>query len=260
MNTITIVTCYYKIKSKRTHECYVNYINNFFNNISANIVVYTSKEDSKLLSKFQNDKIKIVIKEFNQIELYKKYSNIMKKQYEMDNQKNTGRTYQCYILWNSKLDFLKEAIETNPFNSDKFMWLDIGSIRTQDTIDILKTFPTYENISKNKIDIVYLKKIDNQNQKFFQDEIHFGGLYGGGIEPILKFHELFYKKFQEYVNNNRFIGCDQQIISSVYLENKDLFNAINPHCDNLTENNKLIPIKMNIDVWFYLIYYYSHIL
>lgn len=258
MNTITIVTCYYKIKSKRTHECYMNYMNNFFNNINANIVVYTSESDSKLLDKFKNDKIKIVIKEFDQIELYKKYFNIMEEQYQMDNQKYTGRTYQCYILWNSKLDFLKETIETNPFNSDKFMWLDIGAIRTQDIVDLLKTFPVYENISKNKIDIAYLREINNPNQKYFQDEIHFSGsMFASGIKSILKFHELYYKKFQEYVDNNKFIGCDQQIISSVYLENKDLFNAINPISNNFTENNKLIPVKTNIDIWFYLIYYYS---
>ena len=28
MNSITIVTCYYKIKSKRDHEVYLIYINN----------------------------------------------------------------------------------------------------------------------------------------------------------------------------------------------------------------------------------------
>lgn len=259
MNSLTIVSCYYKINSKRSHNEYNIYINNLLNNLKANIVIYTSTEEYQYINSFKNEKnnIKIIIKNFEEIELYKKYFNIMDKQYEMDEQKWTERTYQCYILWNSKLDFLKETIELNPFNSDKFMWLDIGAVRTPDIVNYLNTFPKYENISKNKIDIVFLKSYKDKNQKYFKNEVHLGGLYAGGKDIIIKFHELFYNKFQEYIDNNQFIGCDQQIISSVYLENNDIFNLIEPYKDNITENNKLIPLQSKIDPWFYLIYYYS---
>ena len=259
MNSITLVSCYYKIKSKRSHDEYNYYIHNLLYNIKGNLVIYTSSEEYEYLNALRNNKnnIKLIIKNFDEINLYKKYLNIMEKQYELDNQKWTGRTFQCYILWNSKLDFLKETIEINPFKSNKFMWLDIGAIRTQDIVNYLNTFPNPENISYNKIDIVYLQPFSNINQKYFKDEVHLGGLYAGVIKVILKFHDLFYKKFQEYVDNNQFIGCDQQIISSVYLENNDLFNLINPYNDNFTENNKIIPLQKNIDNWFYLIYFYS---
>jgi hypothetical protein len=259
MNSLTIVSCYYKIKSKRSHDEYNIYISNLLNNLKANIVIYTSKEDYEYLKSFKNGKnnINIIIKRFEEINLYKKYFHIMEKQYQMDNQKYTGRTYQCYILWNSKLDFLKETIEINPFNSDKFMWLDLGAVRTLDIINYLNSFPRYENISKSKIDIIYLKPYLNVNQKYFKDEVHLGGLYGGGKDIIMEYHKLFYDKFQEYVDNNQFIGCDQQIISSVYLENKNIFNLIIPVTNNITENNKFIPLNKNIDPWFYLIYYYS---
>ena len=50
--------------------------------------------------------------------------------------------------------------------------------------------------------------------------------------------------FDIYVANNKFIGCDQQIIASIYLKNKELFNTITP--------NNII-----IDKWFWLYYYYS---
>lgn len=256
MNSVTIVSCYYKINSKRSHEQYCLYINNLLNNLKANIVIYTSGDQYNYLNTFSNNSMKLIIKNFEDINLYSKYKNILPNQYQMDDQKKTGRTEQCYVLWNSKLDFLKETIDSNPFNSDKFIWLDIGSVRTPDVIECIKTFPIYDNISNDKIDIVFLNKFSNPNQKYFKNEIHFGGLYGGSTNSILKFHELFYNKFQEYIDNNQFIGCDQQIISSVYLENKELFNLINPKFINYTQNNKLIPIK-RMDEWFYIIYYYS---
>lgn len=137
------------------------------------------------------------------------------------------------------------------------MWLDIGAVRTNDVVNLLNNFPKYENVSNNKVDIVMIDDFPNRNQKFFENEIHLGGLFGGGKDILLKFHDLFYKKFDEYLLNNQFIGCDQQMISSVYLENTEFFNIINPYHNNINESRKLIPVLTGIDVWFYIIYYYS---
>ena len=212
------------------------------------MTIFTSKdlekyflEKTKILKNF-----KIVIKEFNDIDLFNRYKDIWEKQYQMDLQKNTGRGIECYILWNSKLNFIKESIKQNYFNSNKFIWMDIGMVRNNDYISYLANLPQYANISNEKIDIVLLNKFINMNQKFFQDETYFSGaMYGGDIKAFEKFIELYYKKFDYYVINNKFIGCDKQIISSVYLENLDLFNSI-------------IPIGKT-DPWFYLIKYYSTI-
>jgi len=247
----SIVSCYYKIKSKRSHDNYNNYINNLFNNINSNVnfIIFTSKDlENYLLDKTKRIKnIKIITKEFEDIKLLTQYNQIWEKQYNLDLQKNTGRGIECYVLWNSKLDFIKESIEKNYFNSDKFIWMDIGMIRNNDYINDLNNFPQYNLISDNKIDIVLLRNFSNPNQKYFQDEIHFSGsMYGGKINIFKKFIKLYYDKFDEYITNNKFIGCDQQIISSVYLENMNLFNPINP-------NGKTDP-------WFYLVKYYSSIM
>lgn len=245
--TCSIISCYYKIKSKRSHNNYDTYINNLFNNINKNVnyILFTSRDlEEYFLTKTKLlNNVKIIIKEFDNIELFNKYKSIWKTQYDMDNQKNTGRGIECYVLWNSKLNFIKEAIELNYFESDKFIWMDIGMIRNNDYIGCLNNFPKYENISNDKIDIILLRNFNNPNQKFFQDEIHIGGTYGGHKNSFIKFIELYYKKFDEYIANNRFIGCDQQIISSVYLENTNLFNPIKP--------------IGKTDPWFYLINHYS---
>jgi len=259
INSVTVVSAYYKIPSKRTHSEFDIFINNFLNNINCNLIIFTSKD---LIQYFKN-KIKdrtniiLIIKEFDNLEIYKKYNNIWDSQYLIDDQKNIRSKY-CYIIWNSKLNFIKEAIEINYFNSDKFIWNDIGSIRNSEYIDLLKFYPLYDNISNIKIDIILLNSSIDENKKYFKDEIHFSGaIFGGVINVLLEFHKLYYEKFDEYLKNNQFIGCDQQMILSVYLKNKELFNAINPFIDNINENNLIIPNK-NKDRWFYLYHYYSY--
>ncbi len=69
-------------------------------------------------------------------------------------------------------------------------------------------------------------------------------MFGGHIDTILKINDLYYKCFNHYVENNKFIGCDQQIISSVCVKNINLFNPI-------------FPIECKVDPWFYLYQYYA---
>lgn len=248
----TIVTCYYKVNSKHSFDKYDKWLTLFLNNVNNNIIIFTSNDLVHYLKdKIKNDiNFKIIVKELDELYISKKYDNkFWNNQYQLDKQKTIcNRTIECYKIWNSKLDFLHTAINFNPFNSTKFIWNDIGNIRNNKDIILLKDYPKYNNISEGKIDIIMINNINiNDNNKiiFFNDDIVFSGsIFGGDYESILKFHKLFYLYFDIYIANNKFIGCDQQIIASIYLKNKELFNTITP--------NNII-----IDKWFWLYYYYS---
>jgi glycosyl transferase, family 25 len=236
----TIVSCYYKLKSKHSLDSYKIWINNFLSNITCNIIIFTSADLLDYFNSFNNIYIYIIIKEIEDLEIYKEYIDIWDNQWEIDPQKN-DRTKYNYIIWNSKLKFLKDAIKVNPFNTDKFIWNDIGVIRNTKFYNILKYYPDHNQISTDKIDIVLINNF-TKNKKFFQNEIHFSGaIFGSDINTLLKYHDLYYNKFDEYLQNGKFIGCDQQIISSIYFENIKLFNVI------------------KTDDWFHLINYYSNI-
>ena len=142
------------------------------------------------------------------------------------------------------MNFVKEAIELNPFNSDKFVWTDIGCLRDKRYCNFISNYPLYKNISSDKLDIVLIKPYLNPKQQVFQNEIHLAGaIFGTSTETFKKIIPLYYYYFNEYVRNNLFIGCDQQILSTVYTQHKDLFNLIIP-------NNKYI------SEWFYLWFHY----
>ena len=247
----TVVTCYYQFNSKHSPEQYDQWLSTFLKNIECNLVIFTSPDLVKYLydkrAKFP-EKTQIYPIELADLEIAQKYSKFWNQQYKMDRQKHCGRTKECYILWNSKLWFLKKAIEENPFGSVDFVWTDIGCLRTNQTTSLKYLsvrYPRSDKISKDAIDIVLLAPFQNKNQKIFIDEVHFSGAQmGGHKDTILRFYDLFFRKFDEHINAGIFIGCDQQTISSVYIENSSLFHCITPE-------------KAWIDPWFFLWQYYS---
>lgn len=247
----TVVTCYYRMKSKHSPEQYDQWLTTFLKNIECNLVIFTSPDLVQYLydkrSNF-SEKTRIYPIELADLEIAKKYQDFWDRQYEMDLYKNTGRTKECYILWNSKLWFLKKVIEENPFGSDAFIWNDIGCLRIENQA-ILKylgpRYPIHNKISRDMIDIVLLKPFQNRSQSIFINEVHFSGAqFGGHKDTILQFYDLFYKRFDKHINVGIFIGCDQQTVSSVYLENPELFNCISVE-------------KTWIDPWFFLWQHYS---
>ena len=75
INSVTVVTAYYKVPSKRSHDEYDNFINNFLNTINCNLIIFTSSNLVKYFKSKIKDKLNIIliIKEFNELEIYKKY-------------------------------------------------------------------------------------------------------------------------------------------------------------------------------------------
>lgn len=245
----TIVTCYYKLnKSKHSQKEYDTWIHNLLSNIHNNIIIFTSKEDQEYLINICNDcntlKCTIRIKELDDFEIVKKYPHIWKEQEAMDANKNCGRGSGCYILWNSKFDLLKEVIIENPHQTDKFVWNDIGNVRNNNIVPYLSSYPQYDKISDNKMDIVLLRPFADEKQMYFQNEVHFSGsIFGGGKNVLIELHKLYYLYFEMYLRANKFIGCDQQIISTLYLRNKSLFNCVNASGE--------------VDPWFHMYSHYS---
>merc|ERR1712126_618941 len=46
-----------------------------------------------------------------------------------DPEKDLGHNKKLYSVWNEKTNFMKTAADKNYFNSNYFLWLDIGAVR-----------------------------------------------------------------------------------------------------------------------------------
>ena len=247
----TIVSCYYKAKiSKHSHNDYDNWIRAFVLNLQeVNIIVFTQESDKQyLIDIFEQNKhvnYKIVVKELADFEIVQKYPDIWEHQEKIDPQQHISRRKECYIIWNSKFNFVKEAMDMNPFQSDYFIWNDIGNVRNIHSVKCLHNYPNQSKISEDKLDIILLRPFVNTPNIFYNNEVHFSGSMFGGHKNILyTLHKKYYEVFELYIQYKQFIGCDQQLISTMYRQHPSLFNTI-------------IPQRGIIDEWFYLYYYYN---
>ena len=258
LGTVTVVTAYYRVKSKHEPKQYHAWINNLLLHVGRNckMVIFTSPDliehmNAVCQKNTLGASFTVISMEMKEFKLLKRYPlKIWIQQYAMDPQKSCGRTIECYLIWNSKLIFLKEAMERNIYGSDKYVWIDIGSYRTtatDSTLNKLEHFPRYENISNDdKIDIVLLRPYAQEEMKqvIFYNTVHLGGMFGGNIKAIKRLYELFYKALDVYLCGKCFAGCDQQVLSTCCVHNPEMFNLI-------------IPDSKKGDVWFYLYHHWS---
>jgi hypothetical protein len=256
--TVTVVTAYYCVKSKHEPKQYYLWIKNLLLHVGRNckMVIFTSPELVEYLNAMCKKNtlgatftvISIQMKEFKLLKRYPLKAWV--QQYAMDPQKSTGRTIECYLIWNSKLIFLKEAMERNIYGSDKYVWIDIGSYRMTDPESnkmLMEHFPRYESVSNNdKVDIVLINPFSSEemNQVIFYNSVHLGGMFGGNIKAINRLYTQFYKALDVYICGKCFAGCDQQILSTCYVHYPEMFNLV-------------IPDSKKCDIWFYLYYHWG---
>jgi hypothetical protein len=56
-------------------------------------------------------------------------TSFWENQLEIDREKDIHKDYRVFLVWLSKTWWVQEAVRLNPFLSDIFMWIDIGSMR-----------------------------------------------------------------------------------------------------------------------------------
>ena len=246
---VTIVSCYYRLKqSKHSIDEYSKWIQQFVINLkNTNMVVFTCKKDEEYIQGILKNKdiqYKIILKEMDEFKVSKEYPQIWDAQAVMDPTSSCGRGIECYKIWNSKFEFLREAIEHNPFHSDYFVWNDMGNVRQENIVPYLSKYPRSNKISRDKLDIIILNGF-REPKTFFQNEVHFSGsMFGSHKETLLELHDLFYFYFNLYLEKGYFVGCDQQIIATLFIQHPEKFNAV-------------YPFDYHVDPWFYLYEFYS---
>ncbi len=225
---ITIVTCLYYIKSKRTFYLYLNWVNNFLK-LTKPIVFFIDPNIYYIVKKKRNIKfqnktifIKLNLKDFY---TYQKYHHFFSETNKKD--KERYHTIDLYHVWAEKVVFLKKAIKANLFKSKCFYWIDAGMMRDKNypneflekwpsinkcNEDPRVTFFGVRNLSLSEIKDFKSLKI---NQSFFRKDNVAGNIFGGDASYILEFYKKYFETIEIWYKNGFFIGKDQNVFASV---------------------------------------------
>jgi hypothetical protein len=155
-------------------------------------------------------------------------ASFWQEQLERDPEKNIHRSYQLFWIWLSKTWFVSQAIEMNVFDSEVYVWSDIGCFRN--TRYNSKTMVMHlENIPQNEVIQMAHRKPNPPKTELFNDKFkfksnfyHSGSQFAGYNTTLLKFHQLFLETIDQFVQHNMTIVEDQAVLQSTCLSHPSI--------------------------------------
>jgi hypothetical protein len=113
---------------------------------------------------------KYVVREFEELNVYK-YVNIVKSNREKYHPTRDERTCaESHLICSSKFDFVLEIINTNPFNTSKFGWIDSNIGKNFSKVCINYKNNMLLNVLNNATDKFHLQVLNVSNKKYIQPE------------------------------------------------------------------------------------------
>ena len=242
----TIVTAYFNIpKSKANHETYALWMQNMLA-IQNRMIVFCDASSVELIISLRKSLPTIIVEtRFEEFYCYK-YIDIFREQYEIDHEKDV-HSVELYLIWNEKSNFLKKSIEieqqiSNDNNNRKYVWCDIGCFRTPNTL-FLK-WPDAQKIPDDRMLLLEVDPLNSSEEPSVLPDLtlknYIGGtIFAGSSQAIFKWHDAYYNMLERLYAMGRFVGKDQTIMSSVYIEQPELCHCVKYPCEYY-------------DRWFYL--------
>jgi hypothetical protein len=204
-------------------------------NLPYNLVIYCDSESYEQLfelrPEYLREKTVYKIVEFDNIILHDKTLNVYRDIINENRQKNpyyfdNRNTASYYLFCMTRYIMLRETIETNPFNSTHFSWINFCIERMG--YSNLKYLDEALAVKRDKFSTCYIDYIPYELIKDTKEYFKWGrcsmcsGFFTGNKEYMYKVCGLILDKFLYYLSLG-YGHADEQLYSPVYFENPDLF-------------------------------------
>ena len=238
---LTLVTAYYKIKSKHTYSEYLKRLNSFMQ-LNHSIVFFTSKSLVNILKEMRPkhllNKTVFIETEIEDFYSYKNFGKEFNKTFYKDRERRY-HTVPLYIVWAEKCTFLKKAILSNYFNSKCFYWVDAGYFMTCYPISKYINWPSTKKCCEEPRVLISSLRIVNDSERNkllnFDFKAHKrlqrrntvgAGVFGGHPNNVLKFIDYYYDTIRLFISHNIFIGKEQNLFAFVTLSHPEIIKLV----------------------------------
>lgn len=256
-NLPTLVTQLYDIRSKEGNgshqnkniEQYLDYGQELLD-LGIPLVIYTDASlEPKIRSRIKKSyHIRIKVIEFEETEFYS-YTGVLRslrKEYIISNLNSTKETVYYNIVGCNKMFFLEDAIQSNPFGSNSYVWIDFGVKHVSGSLSSIKRWIYYLDEKVRCMELnPYIE--DVQPKEYFKYIRHnmAGGIISGSVPYLEKFINEFRTTWKEMMNDQWF-QLEEAVISVVNRDRPDLFNNYYGEFDHIIDGYDMITPKISI--------------
>lgn len=218
----TVVTCYYE--SSKSKEEYRKWITDFMK-IESPVVLFTDSTNKPWLIELRKGLPIFVVEKQLSSYIIPEWN----KQHLIDPEKG-----KQYTIWNSKVNFVEESIQINPFQTRYFLWCDIGAFRQGP----VNGFITNNFFPPNKVYLQSVQRLKNTDKLFrgnippsgWKEDRIVGEFWGGEKEACLKWIYAYKLTLNKYLKKSYFAGKEQNVMLSTYLDHPELAEVALPTC------------------------------
>lgn len=259
MDHVTITTCLYDIRKKEGSE--YSSINTYLEDskhmlrVGLPMVIYS--DDENIISHVYKtrleygmiDKTLIVRLPFEETFFFKDLHMLIQRmtQFMVVNRNYEKDTPLYVLLNNNKFDFLHRTITLNPFETEFFLWMDMGIQHCshgtdEEWGDVSKKWPSflYQNASKiHQLRIHTVQKPPDMAWKeYFQVIYHHvgGGVFGGHKQCILEYISLFQEQWRRILYEEGWWQLDEAIMTIIAEIYPDKFRFYYGDYDGIISN------------------------
>jgi hypothetical protein len=172
-----------------------------------------------------------------------------KNEWNQDPEKNI-HSWELYAVWALKQEFVHRAIRLNAYNSQYFVWCDIGCFREPSNFPKPPRFAeaTPSQVSPGHILILKIHEVDSTTYIG-------GGVLAGDIQAWTGFRTSYLHTLNTFVDRGIFCGKDQTLYRYMIERNLVPFQVI----ETSGEWGRLNPYQNPkfSSRWFYLTFYLS---
>lgn len=227
----TVVTGYFRVKSKYHSSEYDGWMRNMLSLQDA-MVIFTEPDLVDQIKELRSHAVNrtiIVPVTMDDLPIGRLYSETFwKDQLDRDPEQRIHRSYQLFWIWLSKSWCVTQAIRLNVFDSDLFVWSDIGCFRNKKYNS--KTLVLHrENVPDHEM-LQMAHHIPNPpSEVLFNDKYkkpanfyHSGSQFVGYKDAWLTFHKYFLETIDRFLKKNMIIVEDQAVLQSVCLSHPEI--------------------------------------
>lgn len=230
----TIVTAYFQIRSKYQKETYMEWMSTMLS-LQDPMVIFTTPDWVDAISSLRpaGALTTIIPMQLTDVPLATDYdADYWQHQLDIDPEKKRHAGYEVFWIWLSKTHFVMEAIRKNPFESDLFVWSDIGCFRggaagryknklLMQHPDVLPRdrilFLSHKDEPDPPASVWWNNKL-REKQHFY----HSGSQMMGYKDTFTQYHAAFLKTFAGFNERKLFVGDDQPVFQCTCLQNPNL--------------------------------------